>query len=95
MRQDVLNRNRRAIQSIAGQHGAIRVRVFGSVARSEQSAESDLDLIVELAPGRDLLDLVAIKQDLESLLSCPVDVVEEGGLSPYLRDRIESEALPL
>ena len=69
--------------------------MFGSVARSEQSAESDLDLIVELAPGRDLLDLVAIKQDLESLLSCPVDVVEEGGLSPYLRDRIESEALPL
>lgn len=42
-----------------------------------------------------MLDIVAIKQDLEDLLGYPVDVVTEGGLSPYLRERILAEALPL
>ncbi|HKO46523.1 MAG TPA: nucleotidyltransferase family protein [Polyangiaceae bacterium] len=57
--------------------------------------DSDLDLLVGLEPGRSLLDIVAIKQDLEDLLGYPVDVVTEGGLSPYLRERILAEALPL
>jgi predicted nucleotidyltransferase len=73
----------------------VTVRVFGSRARGESTPESDLDLLVSLEPGRSLLDLVAIRQDLESLLGCAVDVVTERGLSPYLSERILAEARPL
>lgn len=83
------------ILRIAHMHGARAVRVFGSRARGDAEAGSDLDLLVSLEPGRSLLDVVAIKQDLEDLLGYPVDVVTEGGLSPYLRERILAEALPL
>jgi predicted nucleotidyltransferase len=61
--------------------------VFGSWARGEQQPGSDLDLLVDMEPGRSLLDFVAIKQDLEDLLGCRVDVVTERSLSPYLRER--------
>ena len=83
------------IRRIARQHGARRLRVFGSRARGEAGASSDVDLLIELESGRDLLDLVALKQDLEALLGCPVDVVEEEGLSPHLRERVLAEARPL
>lgn len=83
------------IRRIARQHGALRVHVFGSRARDQGRASSDVDLLVELESGRDLLDLVALKQDLEALLGCPVDVVEKEGLSPHLRARILAEARPL
>jgi predicted nucleotidyltransferase len=83
------------IQSIARSHGAVRIRVFGSQAKGTAHKLSDLDLLVDLEEGRDLLDLVGLKQDLESLLGHSVDVVTEGGLSPYLRDKIIQEARPL
>lgn len=80
---------------IARLHGATSVRVFGSWARGEQGSRSDLDLLVDLEVGRSLLDLVAIKQDLEDLLHCSVDVVTERSLSPWLRERVLAEAIPL
>lgn len=83
------------ILRIAQSHGARTVRVFGSRARGDATSTSDLDLLIGLEPGRSLLDVVAIKQDLEDLLGISVDVVTEGGLSPYLRDRVLAEALPL
>jgi predicted nucleotidyltransferase len=84
-----------AIQRIARAYGVVRLRVFGSFARGEATEGSDLDFLVELEPGRSLLDLVGLKQELEALLGREVDVVEEGGLHPYLRDQILQEALPL
>ncbi len=83
------------ILRISEAHGATRVRVFGSVARGEQTARSDLDLLIDLAPGRSLLDLVAIKQDLTDFLGREVDVVTEAGLSPYLREGVLHEAVAL
>ncbi len=83
------------IERVVRAHGGQSVRVFGSHARGDAHSESDLDLLIRLEPGRSLLDLVAIKQDLEDLLRCSVDVVTEAGLSPYLRERILSEARPL
>ncbi len=80
---------------IAHQHGATGLRVFGSRAHDEARDDSDLDLLVTLEPGRSLLDLIAIKQDLEDLLGCAVDVVTEQSLSPYFRDRVLSTAVPL
>ena len=80
---------------IAAAHGARNVRVFGSVVRGESTDSSDLDLLVDMAVGRSLLDLVALGDDLEEALGVAVDVVTEKSLSPYLRDRILAEAVSL
>jgi len=95
MSSSILQKYRTEILDLAMRHGARDVRVFGSLARGEGSEGSDLDLLVKLGEGRSLLDLVGLKQDLEDLLSRPVDVVTERALSPYLRERVLSEAVPL
>jgi predicted nucleotidyltransferase len=95
MSSSILQKYRAEILDVAVRHGARDVRVFGSLARGEGSEGSDLDLLVKLGEGRSLLDLVGLKQDLEDLLHRPVDVVTEKALSPYLRDRVLSEAIPL
>lgn len=86
---------RAEIVRIAAGHGARRVRLFGSHAHGNQTPGSDVDLLVELAPERTLLDLIAIKQDVEDLLGCPVDVVTEAAVSPYIRDEVLKTAVPL
>jgi predicted nucleotidyltransferase len=83
------------VNRIAAAHGARNVRVFGSVVRGESTDSSDLDLLVDMAEGRSLLDLVALGDDLEEALGVVVDVVTERSLSPYLRDRILAEAVSL
>lgn len=84
-----------SIREVAAEHGATRIRIFGSLARGTARPDSDLDLLVDLQPGRDLLDLIAIKQDLEQRLGRRVDVVTERSLSPYLRDRVLKEAVAI
>lgn len=69
--------------------------MFGSTARGESGESSDIDLLVEMEPGRGLLDLVGLWQDLEDLLGTRVDVLSDGGVSPHLRERIDAEAVPL
>jgi len=86
---------RHEILQLADRHGVTNVRVFGSVARGEATADSDLDLLVSMAPGRSLFDLVAFSQAVEDRLGHAVDVVTEGEVSPFLRDRIIAEAIPL
>ncbi|MGH7594174.1 MAG: nucleotidyltransferase family protein [Gemmatimonadales bacterium] len=86
---------RDALLSAAARHGMRRVRVFGSAARGDGGEGSDLDLLVDVAPGRSLLDVIAFTQEAEDILRCKVDVVTDGGMSPYLRDRIYADAVPL
>jgi predicted nucleotidyltransferase len=69
------------ILDYAASHGAQNVRVFGSAARGGVDATSDVDLLVEMEPGRSLLDLVGLWQDLEDLLGTHVDVLSDGGVS--------------
>jgi uncharacterized protein len=83
------------ILRITTYYGASNVRIFGSAARGEAGPESDIDVLIHLEPGRSLLDIVAIKQELEDLLGRKVDVLTESSISPYLRERILTEALPL
>jgi len=92
---DELREKRPLILSIAKQHGARKVRVFGSSAKGKSRRESDVDFLIELESGRTLLDIIAIKQDLEDLLQRKVDVVTEGAVSPYLRDEIVTQAISL
>lgn len=91
----LITRHRPEILRLAAAHGAHNVRLFGSAARGETRDESDIDVLVSMEPGRSLLDLVGLSQDLEHLLGCQVDVVSDRGLSPYLRDRILAEAMTL
>jgi predicted nucleotidyltransferase len=86
---------RSEISRIAASHGARNLRVFGSVSRGEQTADSDLDLLVDMGEERSLFDLVALSDELEEVLGVGVDVVTEGSLSPYLRDKILAEAVAL
>ncbi|MBM4122530.1 MAG: nucleotidyltransferase family protein [Nitrospira sp.] len=95
MTGSLLKRRTSDIHKIARSHGVVRLRVFGSRASGLATATSDLDLLVQLKPDRDLLDLAEFKADLEELLGCKVDVVTEAGLSPYLRERILRTARPL
>lgn len=92
---DRLRVRRGEILGYAADHGARNVRVFGSTARGETGNGSDVDLLVEMEPGRSLLDLVGLWQDLEDLLGAHVDVLSDGGVSPHLRERIYAEAVPL
>jgi len=91
----VLKERREEILRIAAGHGARDVRVFGSLARGEAGPDSDLDILVKLDPGRSLLDIIAIKQDLEDLIGCTVDVVTEAAISPYIREEVLREAVSL
>ena len=81
------------ICDIAARHGAYNIRIFGSVARGEVG--NDLDLLIDLEPDRSLLDLVALKSELEALLGIPVDVAESVSLHWCIRDRVMAEAVPL
>lgn len=83
------------IAVVTQRYGADNFRVFGSAARGEDRAGSDIDILVSLERGRTLLDLVGLEQELTMLLGRKVDVVVEGGLSPYLEPRILSEAVAI
>jgi predicted nucleotidyltransferase len=69
--------------------------VFGSVASGENGPNSDVDFLVDLDKGRGLLDMGGLLSDLEELLGVEVDLVESGGIHPYIRGRVLSEAMPL
>ena len=90
-----LSNKREEILRITAAHGARNLRVFGSVSRGEATEKSDIDLLINLEPGRTLLDIVAIKQDLEDLLGCKVDVVTEDAVSVYIREQILKDAVSL
>ena len=92
---ELLKAKRDDILRIATAHGAHNVRVFGSVARGDAKPTSDVDFLVELEEGRSLLDHVALIQALENLLGRKVDVVTDGAVHWYIRDRVLAEAVPL
>jgi uncharacterized protein len=92
---DLLRSRRDEILRIADKHGARNVRIFGSVARGDADVASDLDLLVEMDPGRTLFDMGGMLMELEALLGCKVDIVTERGLKKRIRDRVMKEAVPL
>ena len=91
----LLREKREEIKRVAAKHGATNVRIFGSVARGEARAGSDVDLLVDTAPETSSWFPAGLVLDLEEILGCKVEVVTERGLSPYLKDRVLEEAVPL
>lgn len=92
---DELKEKREAILRIAARHGARDVRIFGSLVRGEGRPDSDVDVLVNLEPGRSLFDLGGLLMDLQELLGRPVDVVTEQGLRERIRERVLKEAILL
>jgi predicted nucleotidyltransferase len=93
--QELQSTKRDEILLIAARRGARNIRVFGSVARGDDDAQSDIDFLVDLDPDRSLFDLSGLLIDLEAALHSQVDVVTEHGLRPRIRDRVLREAVPL
>lgn len=83
------------IRALARRHGIENVRLFGSEARGEAGPESDIDLLIRLAPGRGFRDLMDFCDEAEQALHRKVDVVVEDGLSPRIRERVLGEAVVL
>jgi uncharacterized protein len=92
---EILKDKREEIMRLAARHGAKNLRVFGSVARGDAGPDSDVDFLVELEPGRTLLDVGGLLADLEDLLGRRVEIARPDALSPYLRDRVLDEAVAL
>ncbi len=92
---ELLREKREEILQIAAKHGAYNVRVFGSVARGEAREDSDVDFLVEIEAGRNLLDRIALIQDLEALLERKVDVAKPNNLHERIREKVFKEAVPL
>ena len=93
--RELLREKREEIFRIAARHGARNVRLFGSVARDDADDDSDIDLLVDMEPGRSLLDHAALWLELQAALGRKVDVVSERGIKPRIRDRVLQEAIPI
>jgi uncharacterized protein len=92
---ELLQQRREDIRRMAAQHGAYNIRVFGSVARGEARADSDIDLLIEKGPTTSSWFPAGLVLELEEMLGQRVEIVTEKALSPYLRDHVLREAVPL
>lgn len=91
----MLRRHRAAVRRIAAAHGASNVRVFGSTARGDDTAGSDIDLLVHLDRPVGLIGLARLEHELRDTLGAPVDLVPDDGLKPGVRVAAERDAIPL
>lgn len=90
-----LRRHRRAVIQTAARRGAHNVRVFGSIARGNETDTSDIDLLVDLDDGVGLVSLAGLTRELSELLGVDVDVVPAATLKPAIRDVVMDEAITL
>ncbi|MHB1784457.1 MAG: helix-turn-helix domain-containing protein [Acidimicrobiales bacterium] len=83
------------LQEVLSRHGLSNARVFGSVARGEEDAGSDVDLLVDVPEGVGLVTLGRCQAELEELLGATVDLVPAGDLKPGVAAEVLAEAVPL
>lgn len=91
----LLLRRQAQLRSVAADHGATNLRLFGSVARGDDRPDSDIDLVADLPDTVSLLDLLALRRDLTRVLGAPVDVVPARSLRPEVAAEVEREAISL
>jgi len=92
---DELHKNREKILSIAKDCGLENVRVFGSVVRGEERADSDIDILVHYSPEASVMKHAGFMVALEDLFHRKVDVVEDKRLHWVIKDDVLREAMPL
>ena len=91
----LIEAHRNELIALARRRGVTSVRVIGSMRRDDARDDSDVDLLVTLAPGSSALAMGGLLMDAQDLLGRRVDVVTEAGLQPALRARVLADALPL
>jgi predicted nucleotidyltransferase len=87
--------HRPSVRRIVEAHQARNPRVFGSIARGQDTSGSDLDLLVDTTDSTSLFDLATIELELERLIGIPVQVTTAGALRGALRERVLAEAEPV
>jgi hypothetical protein len=80
------------LAAICRAHGVRQLRVYGSTARDEETAVSDVDLIADFAVPKGFFGIIELEDLLSELFGRPVDLVTEPGLSPYIRDSVLASA---
>ena len=90
-----VRRHREDLVATAAAHGVSNLRVFGSVARGEDRADSDVDLLADFPPGLSLFGLGRLEADLEAILGTRVDLIPAADLKPGARERVESDLIAL
>ena len=93
---DELNAQRDAIAALGRRYGARRIRVFGSVARRQETAGSDIDLLVDLPPGYDMFgQRLPLAQQLEQQLGRRIELIPDHELNRHMREHVLREAVDL
>lgn len=87
--------HRDELLALARRRGVTGLRVFGSMSRDDAADDSDVDLLVSLAPGTSALALGGLLLDAQELLGRRVDVVTEASLHPAMREQVVASAVPL
>ena len=95
MNREELRQYRFQIKELAERYHAPNVRVFGSTVRDDNTPESDVDFLIDVAPDQTLLDLIGLTRELKELLGCEVDVAQSTVLHPVIRDDVLREAVSL
>lgn len=87
--------NAGGIRRAVSAHGMRALGVFGSVARGEATAESDIDLLIDVPTGIGLLALGRLREELSTMLEAEIDLVPEAGLKPSVRESVMDDLVPL
>jgi predicted nucleotidyltransferase len=92
---EIIDGKKEQILALAAKHGALNVRIFGSVANGTADEKSDIDFLVDMEKGRSLFDLGGLLMDLQELFGRKVDVVTEKGLRERIREAVLRQAVQL
>jgi len=87
--------HRGQLLDVLRRHGVTNPEIFGSAARGDDQEESDIDLLVDFAPGTIIIDIIGIQHELQDMIGVPVDLIPRSGLKPRVRARVEKDLLPL
>ena len=93
-RRAIVETKRDQINDLVRRHRGHAVALFGSVARGDDTPESDIDFLVEFDQGSSLFDLMDLQEALQDLLGEPVDVISAGALKDR-DEQIRREAVPI
>jgi uncharacterized protein len=90
-----LQQYRSKIIELAQEYRSTNIRVFGSVAKGENTENSDIDFLIDPTPEQDLFDVIRLRRSLQELLKCDVDIVHSTALHHTIKQEILSSAIVL